>query len=961
LLGNKRAGKTVPEIYNIFLSYRRHDLSRARPLLEALTSAGLRVFRDETAIDEGASITREIREGIAASKLLVAFYSSTYPLSGACQEEIVSAWLAAQQAKELPQHRVRIINPEPAVDHIPAPLRDLKAHALPHDPAGLTMLADELRTRADSLKDGLSAAAQQVLPEYHGMAPVSAPNFVGRVHELWELHAKLTANRIGLISGVYGQSVAQVRGLGGNGKTLLAREYAIRFGPAYPGGVFWLNADGNDDSCGSLDEESRLATRQDQLRRFAVDSGVAIEGLKPEEIEAAWWCQLEARGTACLWIVDDVPSGITVSDLQRYWFARGTNASTLITTRSREYGALGQQLDLVVLSPEEAVTLLTRGHRTEDTAERAAAQQLTEALGYHPLAVEIAGSYLAKGVQSIQEYLDELSQPQHDALEYGALLKESLPTGHDRSITRTFLKSIQALEEEGKDFLRFASVLAVAPIPINFIREVFEAIGSTTGSTERSLKALDQTESLSLCENAGDNAVRIHTLISRVVRFEFRDNDRIEQLRKVAVQVLCGRLSVAEDVREHLKIANEVAHARHLTATALVTEDDATLASWIALHDYVRGNYSGARKLQEQVLKIRTRLLGEEHPETLNSMHELAGSLKAQGDLTRTRELQERVLEVRARRLGNEDRDTLMSAHNLARTLYEQGNLAVARQLQEQVLKARTHLLGKEDRDTLTSMNNLALTLHAQGDLDEAHELEKQVLKARTRLLGKEHPDTVKSMGNLAGTLKAQGDLAGAHELEKQVLEARTRLLGKEHPDTVISKNNLAMTLKAQGDLAGARQLQEEVCEAMARLLGKEHPGTLKSTHNLAGILYAQGDLAGAGKLQEEVLKARTRLLGKEHLDTLMSMHNLAGTLYAQGDLARSRQLQELVLEARTRLLGKEHPDTLTSMLNLAQTLKAQGSSASAKKPAKHVAEPHGQVKTGTKEPEHRESGTGPK
>ena len=99
----------MPDTYNIFFSYRRHDLSRARPLLEALTSAGLRVFRDETAIDEGASITQEIREGIAASKLLVAFYSSTYPLSGACQEEIVSAWLAAQHAKELPQHRVRII------------------------------------------------------------------------------------------------------------------------------------------------------------------------------------------------------------------------------------------------------------------------------------------------------------------------------------------------------------------------------------------------------------------------------------------------------------------------------------------------------------------------------------------------------------------------------------------------------------------------------------------------------------------------------------------------------------------------------------------------------------------------------------------------------------------------------------------------------------------------------------
>jgi hypothetical protein len=184
-------------------------------------------------------------------------------------------------------------------------------------------------------------------------------------HELWELHAKLTANRIGLISGVYGQSAAQVRGLGGNGKTLLAREYALRFGSAYSGGVFWLNAYGNDDNRGSLDTESRLAARQDQLLHFAMDSGIAIEGLKPEEIEAALWRQLEARGMACLWIVDDVPSAITASDLERYWFARVANASTLITARSREYGALGQQIDLGVLSPEEAVTLLTRGQRTE--------------------------------------------------------------------------------------------------------------------------------------------------------------------------------------------------------------------------------------------------------------------------------------------------------------------------------------------------------------------------------------------------------------------------------------------------------------------------------------------------------------------------------------------------------------------------------------------------------------------
>jgi hypothetical protein len=221
--------------YDLFFSYRRHDLDRARPLLDALASSGLRVFRDESAIDEGASITQEIREGIASSKLLLAFHSSTYPLSSACQEEIISAWLAAQHAGEPPQTRVRIINPEPGFDHIPVPLRDLKAYQLLREPTELTALASAIRTHADSLEGGLLAAAHQVLPDYHGMAPVHAPHFVGRVHELWELHGKLTANRIGLISGVYGQGAAQVRGLGGNGKSLLAREYALRFGPAYPG------------------------------------------------------------------------------------------------------------------------------------------------------------------------------------------------------------------------------------------------------------------------------------------------------------------------------------------------------------------------------------------------------------------------------------------------------------------------------------------------------------------------------------------------------------------------------------------------------------------------------------------------------------------------------------------------------------------------------------------------------
>jgi hypothetical protein len=93
---------------------------------------------------------------------------------------------------------------------------------------------------------------------------------------------------------------------------------------------------------------------------------------------------------------------------------------------------------------------------------------------------------------------------------------------------------------------------------------------------------------------------------------------------------------------------------------------------------------------------------------------------------------------------------------------------------------------------------------------------------------------------------------------------------------------------------------------------------------------------------------------------------NRVETLYAQlahlrEELrnARKRGVSINALSAELKAAG-----ITISSASLAKYLSRR-SSNSAKKlsttAAKHVAEPHGQVKTGTKEPEHRESGTGPK
>jgi hypothetical protein len=73
--------------------------------------------------------------------------------------------------------------------------------------------------------------------------------------------------------------------------------------------------------------------------------------------------------------------------------------------------------------------------------------------------------------------------------------------------------------------------------------------------------------------------------------------------------------------------------------------------------------------LQEQVLRVRRRVLGEEHPDTLSSMNNLAGTLHAQGDLPGARMVLDQVLNVRRRVLGKEHPDTVNSAWNLFCTL----------------------------------------------------------------------------------------------------------------------------------------------------------------------------------------------------------------------------------------------------------------------------------------------------
>ncbi len=589
-------------MYDVFLSYAHADREPVLALRDELVERGLCVWLDDADIDDFESISASIEEGLARSKALVAYYSTTYPTRRACQWELTAAFLAAQRHGN-PQRRVLVVNPESSVEHIePAALRDELFGGG----------ADAIAAHVGTLSNDLGDLGVFVRPPWFGERPLGSSRFVGRVVDMWHIHDALHAGDVALITGARGDALAHVTGMGGIGKSLLAEEYALRFGAAYPGGVFWLRALGHDDAGEPLSPENRAAERDRQLLEFASGLGMDATDLPPERLAGELTRALDERGQPFLWIVDDFPGGVSREDREA-WLAPGRYGKTLLTTRSRAYAAFGTQVDLGVLGEDEGVEPLARHRTPGGDEEQAAARGLVEDLGGHALALDVAGAALraAEGVRSFAQYRAALANPSADELELSTRYAGELPSGHEASIASTLSRSIAQLDGAGRDFLRLAALLAVQPIPATLVVDVFARADDleADAAQRRAIDAMHGAGLLSLADAVDGGARQVHTLVSRTMRLIDGDGERSRALSTAAVAAHTAELCAATST--HISAAGPtLAHARRL-ASPPSNNEQVTLLMSVAMHDWYRGDHRAARPLEEQALEARVRVLGE--------------------------------------------------------------------------------------------------------------------------------------------------------------------------------------------------------------------------------------------------------------------------------------------------------------------------------------------------------------
>jgi tetratricopeptide (TPR) repeat protein len=237
--------------------------------------------------------------------------------------------------------------------------------------------------------------------------------------------------------------------------------------------------------------------------------------------------------------------------------------------------------------------------------------------------------------------------------------------------------------------------------------------------------------------------------------------------------------------------------------------------------------YPEAQMQLDHALELRRRVQGEQHPDTLSVMRDLADVYIYEGKFAPAQILHAKVLEMRRRVLGEEHPATLDSMFNLAEAYQRLGQYAEAEPIASKALDVSRRVLGKEHYGTLGAMMALGIIYVRRGKYAQAEALDTSLVELQKRVLGEENPDTLRGLNNLAAVYNREGKFQQAEALRLQVLELQRRVLGAEHSDTLVSMNNLAMTYLAEGKYSQAEPILKEALVLYRRVMGQEHPQTV--------------------------------------------------------------------------------------------------------------------------------------
>lgn len=680
------------------------------------------------------------------------------------------------------------------------------------------------------------------------------PNFTGREDLLAQIYKNLNKKSPDIL-------MQALVGLGGVGKSRTAIEYAYRNAAEYDL-VWWVRAEKED---GLVDDYIQLANELHLPVKGNAEKIAHINIVKD-------W--LRTTSKKWLLIFDNAEKSKQVSDVLP---VKG-NGHVLITSRDQGgWGHLAEVLQIRSFSPKDAIEFLRKRTGIDDNIN---AHRLAELLGFFPLALEQAGSFISQQNLPFDTYI-KLYQEQRDEL----WKREQIPQDYPKPLLTTWemaFQQVKATSRPATALLNVCSFLSPDSIPFSIFTEgvmhLPEELATVVNSPFGILDIIEALSHYSLIERKEDN-ISIHRLVQDVSR-ELLGAERRKQWSEIALNLIDHGFTFDEyqlDTWE--KCARLLPHIPTVIAHA---KEESALPATAARLSHNMGDY-----------------------------------FRHQGEFDEALQAIEHALSVRLEIFGQDNVAYARSLSYCGEVYHEKADFRKAYSCFEQALSIQQKNLGEINEDVARTLNYLGLLLQDQGKYDEAKPCLEEALAIRKQMLGDMHPATVASLNNMGSLLRVQGRYDAAKPYFEEALTIHKQVLGEIHPGFAIILNNLGLLLQSQTKYDEAKPYLEEAMVISKQVLGDMHPNVVAALENMGNLLSLQGKYDEAKPYLEEALTVSKQVLGDMHPSTGICLANVGTFWFDQKKYIKARPYLEQALKIYEDTHGGAHPTLVTILSNL--------------------------------------------
>tara|TARA_A100000171_G_scaffold51895_2_gene67882 strand:+ start:1798 stop:4713 length:2916 start_codon:yes stop_codon:yes gene_type:complete len=717
-------------------------------------------------------------------------------------------------------------------------------------------------------------------------------------------------------------------GIGGAGKTTLARHYAR----GQKASVVWeINAETKETLMNSFEDLAMaLAVTGEEKLGISLLREIREPAQREKQLFLMVKNFLKTRGSWFL-IYDNVEN---FNDIQKY-FPHNSDiwgqGKVILTTRddnARNYPIVKAEsvIRIQPLSPRQKYSLfksILSNKECFDLKGKKEALIFLESIPSFPLDVSTTAYYIKDTHISYQDYLSraQILNPDFDKAQQSLLKEFSNYTKTRYGIIALSLEKLMGENSDFKELLLFISLLDSQNIPVELLKKVKSNL-----VVERFIHSLRKHSFISGEQNInGIPTFSIHRSVQFFILTYFEKTFSLKKMMsyfKKYVILFDGYISNLIDERNFTKIKTNIIHVKSFLKhkPLLSYKDLATILSKLGDLYFFLNNNGEARVYLEDALILNEKYYGYTHIKTADNLVILGNVRGYMGAHSKEKKLIKRALSIYKSHYGEYHPKVAWSLMHLGEAYRYLGQYRKAEKAFKKSLKIYEKEFGQDYTDTLLCMVNLGSVYRYLGEYKKAKEIGEKGIQLYIKKHGGNNFYTAWHMMLMGDIYRELGQYEKAGFFLKRSYNIYKVYFGQQNIKTIWSSIFLGNLYGESHKYEKAFKLIGDGFSTLKNYYGMDHYRVGWCLIHLGCVHREFGNFQEAEKLIKKGIKTFEEYYGKNHTNTGWALYELGKVFLMNNKLSTS----ESYLNISLRILKQGQHSKMYSCLESLGDLYSQ-------------------------------------